>query len=442
MMKTIDIAVSLSPKQRAEILACIKKRVLKHHINVAGVSYGAWTTLVDRRTPELLSADRDGFESGVGKLLSELGSSHTVFYHERAHPLLPQHSINATLHSFALNGSGRWIFLDIFDGGPAHLGGIKPGDILLAVNDTSYVPPSMPPFHLGHTYRLKVSNAKGGDAREVVIDVPNRKGTKARPPIIEPKSLTHAMIAPNVGVVKIPYFPGEMGLGFANDLDKAITDLKEQGTDRLIIDLRGNIGGGLGLARLASYMCPGQIPIGHSLTPKLLRTGYNKEQLPPVPMPRSKPELLLTLAKFMFRDKSVVLLTQGLGPQPFHGNIVLVVNQWTNSAAEMVAGFAAENRLATIVGEKTAGNVLGAMNFKVGSGYWLRLPIFGWYTSKGNCVEGKGVVPDFEVEVDPYLLNAGVDQQMHKAMQILGAGSEHGDRNIVFRTQHNTATSS
>jgi hypothetical protein len=55
-----------------------------------------------------------------------------------------------------------------------------------------------------------------------------------------------------------------------------------------------------------------------------------------------------------------MLLTQGLGPQPFHNRIVILVNEWTNSAAEMVANFAAENRLATIVGQKTRGNVLGA----------------------------------------------------------------------------------
>jgi C-terminal processing protease CtpA/Prc len=218
-----------------------------------------------------------------------------------------------------------------------------------------------------------------------------------------------------------------MGLRFAKDLDAAITDLKHQGMSRLIIDLRGNIGGGLGLARLASYMCPGQIPIGYSLTPRRLRTGYRKEDLLPVPMPRTGVELLWTLARFSFRDKSIFLLTQGLGPQPFHTHIVLLVNEWTNSAAEMVAGFAAENTLATIVGKQTAGNVLGAANFKVGSGYWVRLPVFGWYTSKGNCLEGKGVSPDVLVEVDPCQLNAGVDQQMNKAIEIL-SGMGDSDR--------------
>jgi carboxyl-terminal processing protease len=95
------------------------------------------------------------------------------------------------------------------------------------------------------------------------------------------------------------------------------------------------------------------------------------------------------------------------------------VNEWTNSAAEMVAGFAAENKLVTIVGKQTAGNVLGAANFNVGSGYWVRLPVFGWYTSKGDCLEGKGVLPDVLVEVDPCQLNAGVDQQMNTAIEIL-----------------------
>src|SRR5439155_6523275 len=136
-------------------------------------------------------------------------------------------------------------------------------------------------------------------------------------------------------------------------------------------------------------------------------------------MRHTRAALALTLARFAFRDKSLVLLTQGLGPQPFHGKIVILVNEWTNSAAEMVAGFAADYRLATIVGNKTAGNVLGAANFRVGSGYWLRLPVFGWYTSQGSCLEGKGVSPDVVVDVDPVLLNTGVDQQMEKALEVL-----------------------
>jgi C-terminal processing protease CtpA/Prc len=411
--------MSPNPQERAKILASVKTAVLKHHINVGGVSYDAWTALVDQRTPGLLEAETSLFESGVKDLLSELKSSHIAFFHEGGKQLLPQHTLNATLRSFTLAGKERWFFLDVFEGGPAQDAGVKPGDMLLAVNGTEYIPPTMPPFNVGETYDLRIADATGENARHVPATVPKRKGTRSRPPIVEPKPLSHAMVAPGVGLLRVTYFPGELGIGFANALDPVMKSLKESGANRLIIDLRGNIGGGLGLARLASYLCPGQIPIGYSLTQGRLRTGYKREDLPSVPMPSSRVALLWTLARFTFRDKSLFLLTQGLGPQPFHNKIVLLVNEWTNSAAEMVAGFAAENGLATIVGKKTAGNVLGAANFKVGSGYWVRLPIFGWYTSKGDCLEGKGVLPHLEMEIDPALLNTGIDQQMNKAIEIL-----------------------
>jgi tetratricopeptide (TPR) repeat protein len=140
-----------------------------------------------------------------------------------------------------------------------------------------------------------------------------------------------------------------------------------------------------------------------------------RDKLPRVAMPDTKPKLFSALAQFLFRDKSVMLLTQGLGQQPFHGNVAILANEFTNSAAEMVTGFAAENRLATVIGTKTAGNVLGAANFAVGEGYWLRLPIFGWYTSNGDCLEGKGVSPNLPIEADVSALNMGVDKQMSAA---------------------------
>ena len=252
-----------------------------------------------------------------------------------------------------------------------------------------------------------------------MIHVPKRKGTKQRPPLVEPRSPIYSRLGQDIGLLKIAYFPGAMGMQFANTLDYAIRDLTLQECKRLIVDLRGNIGGSLGFAHIASYLCPGQVAIGHSLTPQRLRSGYNPDGLPRVPMPRTRAELLITLARFSVRDKSVMLLTQGLGKQPFHNRIVVLVNEWTNSAAEMLASFAAENGLATVVGQKTRGNVLGAMNFRIGRDYWLRLPVFGWFTSKGHSLEGEGVEPDISVEISADSLAFGHDNQMEKAVEIV-----------------------
>jgi C-terminal processing protease CtpA/Prc len=420
-MKGAAIPVSLDQKTRAKILGRIRKYVLEHHFNAAGVSYEAWTDRLATRTPELLSADTQAFEAGVRQLLSELGSSHTAFYHESAGQVLPQHSINATLRSYGNAGREQWFFLDVFEDGPAHRAGIKPGDVLLAVDGALSAPPSMPNFATGRTFILAIADSRGEHRRDISIEVPYRKATKGRPPLVEPKSPVHAMIAPGVGLLRVPYFAGAFGLRFAAALDTAISNLKRAGAGSLIIDLRGNIGGSLGFARLASYLCPGQLAIGHSLTRKRLRTGYDRGTLARVPMPRTRAELALDLARFAFRDKAVVLLTQALGAQPFHGRVAVLVNEWTNSAGEMLAGFAAENGLATVIGSRTAGNVLGAVNATVGGGYWLRLPIFGWYTSRGDCLEGKGVTPAAGVDVDPNLLNNGIDQVLDTAIAMLSA---------------------
>ncbi|PWU04228.1 MAG: hypothetical protein C5B51_17195 [Terriglobia bacterium] len=413
--------MTLEPRNRIEILKAIKKLVLANHINVAGVDYDIWAKHLDERTPELLNADLASFEAGIRQLLTELKTSHTVFYHSLSKELLPQHTINASLKDVPQDGCRRWMFLDVFEDGPAHKAGIKPGDILEAVDGEDYAPPTTPHFVIGQIHTLLVRKPRSDIGSEITIAVPIRKGTKQRPPIVEPKSPIHQMVGHGIGLLRIVYFPGAFGLSFANALDDAVDDLKRRGCDRVILDLRGNMGGSLGFVRLASYMCAGRLPIGHSLTPTRLRSGYDPDALPRVPMPSTRAELLLTLARFAVRDKSVMLLTQGLGPQPFQNRIVILVNEWTNSAAEMVANFAAENRLATIVGQKTRGNVLGAANFRVGSGYWLRLPVFGWFTSKGHTLEGTGVEPDVRLEISVEALAEGADNQLNKGIEIASA---------------------
>src|SRR5215467_6755813 len=126
--------MSLSPKKRTKILASIQKHVLKRHFNVAGVDHAAWIRRIAERKPALLADGMDDFENGVRELVRELGSSHTVFYHERTNRLLPQHSINATVSRSAIQESDRWFFLDVFEDGPADKAGIKSGDMLVAVD--------------------------------------------------------------------------------------------------------------------------------------------------------------------------------------------------------------------------------------------------------------------------------------------------------------------
>jgi len=85
----------------------------------------------------------------------------------------------------------------------------------------------------------------------------------------------------------------------------------------------------------------------------------------------------------------------------------------------MAAQFAKDTKLATLVGQKTLGNVLGSTTFNVGNGYTLYMPIVVWYSPNGNYTEGSGVQPDVLVDIDPEALVRGSDAQLNRALDVL-----------------------
>ena len=411
-------------KERTKLIASIKKLVPERHINVSNPNqdYSPWLALVDERTPYLLNMDTPAFEAGLSELLKELGSSHTAFFHQRRDSIPAPYSINATLRAVDSPQGKRWMFVDVIEDGVAFQAGIQPGELLLSIDSQPILPPKSANFRIGGNHRVEVGSLNGGK-REIGIDVPNR-AAKDRPPMIEPRSLSHKFIAPDIGYIRVATFPGAVGQSFAKVLDDAIRELNIRGIQRLIVDIRGNIGGGLGSLRLMSYLCASKMEIGYSLTRRRLRNGYHKEGLTRIDaIPATKAELLMMAVRFKVfqRDRSMTLVTEGLGSQPFHGHIVILINEHSHSAAEMVASFAKENRLATLVGTKTAGEVLGGANFKLAGGYILRMPVAGWYTWQGDCIEGKGVEPDVMAENSPESLAAGTDRQLEKAVEMMKA---------------------
>jgi C-terminal processing protease CtpA/Prc len=397
----------------------MKTLVLKHHFNIGNVDYAEWCREVDQQSSVLAAADDGIFEEGIRALLAKLKSSHTNFYAADMNSTKPQHVIGATLRTVIDYGNPRWMFLDVFEDGPAARAGATPGQLLLSVNDTPAVPPALPAFRFGQDHEVTTKLPGQQETRSLAITVPQRKARKGRPPLIEPKSVSYRMLTQRVGLLRVPFFSGSFGIRFSKLLKTAVEDLKSKGCDRLIIDLRGCLGGSLGFANLVSYLCAGKIPIGYDVTRKRLRRGFAADKLPRVPMPATKAGVLLCLARFAVQDKSLMLLTRGLGRQPFHGHVVMLVNEFTNSAGEMAAQFAKDTKLATLIGQTTMGNVLGSTTFNVGSGYILYMPIVGWYSLNGNYTEGSGVEPDIRVDIDPEALVRGSDTQLDNALNLL-----------------------
>src|SRR5260370_15108733 len=85
-----------------------------------------------------------------------------------------------------------------------------------------------------------------------------------------------------------------------------------------MVDLRGSSGGGSGGLRLMSYLTPKKIEVGYSLTRARREGGYEKERLPRFRrIPAHKSSLVWLALRYAFADRSIVVVTEGLGPQKF-----------------------------------------------------------------------------------------------------------------------------
>src|SRR5215471_7915747 len=147
-----------------------------------------------------------------------------------------------------------------------------------------------------------------------------------------------------------------------------------------------------------SYLTPERIPVGYSVTRARAQSGYSKESLAKFDrIPSRKAALILLALKFGFRDDSVTIVTEGLGSRGFHGRTVVLVDESTSGAGERIAAFAQERRLAPVVGARTSGRLICCSIYKVGQGYYVRIPARAWYTWRGELLEGRGVDPDYVV---------------------------------------------
>jgi carboxyl-terminal processing protease len=98
---------------------------------------------------------------------------------------------------------------------------------------------------------------------------------------------------------------------------------------------------------------------------------------------------------------------------------VILVNEHTTGAAEMLAQFAQENRLATIVGSKTPGRLVSRSASKLGFGYRLVVPVAAYVSAKGTQIEGNGITPNNEVPWSFAEAVEGRDNQLAAATQAL-----------------------
>src|SRR5262245_14969392 len=309
----------------------------------------------------------------------------------------------------------RWVFQDVHPGGVAAAVGIESGDVLLAIDGQELLPPAAIPFRLGHSYMIDVRKPDGSTARSTLAIPGSRE--KKRPIVVPDQVVSARKLDSQVGYVRISMFPGVLGMDVARDMSRAVAEL---GSERLIVDLRGNTGGGIGCLRLMRLLCADRRGFGYSVGRKLVRAGYDKNRLPQFDrIPASTLHVLPLIVKFGLAGRSVAVFTEALGVQRHHGHVAMLVNEHSASAAEMVAAFASEYHLATLVGTTTAGRLVATSAFKVRFGYRLVMPVATYVSWQGTNREGRGLQPAVEEAFSFEASVEGRDNQLERAMQIV-----------------------
>jgi carboxyl-terminal processing protease len=361
--------------------------------------------LLTKHHAELLTTQ--AFSKDLNALLSEVKAYPIEFFHESERRIGLWKAIHCSFH----RSNGCWIFQDVLPNGWADRAGVQPGAQLLAVGGEEVDSSEIPKFVLSPQVQITFQNPQG-KPQQFTFDPSAKEEENSH------QYVMHRTLQPGIGYLRISKFPGVLGMGVAQATDQAIQALSKPSI--LIVDLRGNLGSvGAGNLRLMGYFTPDKKPVGYSLTRRRAEQGYRREDLLQFrKIPRYQIQAPLLLLKFKDADKSIVVVTEGLGKQPFHGRIILLVNEHTISGGEIVAGFASDHRLAHLVGCPTSGRLLAWSTLPLGHDCFLTLPTGNYLTWEGKSFEGTGVVPDTLIPFSPEAARNGQDNQLEAALQM------------------------
>jgi carboxyl-terminal processing protease len=412
-----SLSRDLTGAQRAEVFDKTTAKVTKQYFDPR-FNGKDWPRLAKESRESIIAMDDpDRFELGMHELVRKLGTSHTGFFHQSVRRVPGRLAIGASFRRAENESAPRWVTQDVHAGGPGHAAGLRPMDVLIAINGKPISPPDAPMFPMGTDVTLQVRR----DSEDLTVPVSIPAPRSRKQPYAEPEAVVSKRLSDGTGYLKVTVLPGLLGLDVARSIDRAVEDTAS--CDHLILDLRGHLGGGLGVLRVMSHLTPDKLPIGYTVTRKLAESGFDKNalrKLDRLPTNLPNPLAIASMAiQFVGRDPSVLLVSEGLGAKRWHGRVAILTNEHTVSAGEMIAAFASENGLAKIVGTETAGRLIPGSGFKVGYGYMLVMPKAEYVTWKGQRFEGSGVKPDIEVPWTPERNDLSKDNQVESAVRIL-----------------------
>ena len=287
-------------------------------------------------------------------------------------------------------GIGAYISLDqtrqlpvisgLVEDGPALNAGIKEGDIIYKVEDE---------HTQGMSLSQVVSLVKGREGTTVHLTM-YREGEPdyleidvERGNLIETTTVNYGMVddTDHIGYLRIREFDTVT----VDQYTEAMAELKAKGMKGLVLDLRSNPGGDLNVVvEIARKILPAGL-IVYTEDKEGNRKEYTCD-----------------------------------GENEFQLPLVVMTNEYSASASEILAGAIQDYNKGTLVGTTTYGKGIVQSIRHLSDGTALKLTTSAYFTPSGRNIHGVGIAPDIEVEMDYEKYNEdGTDSQFERALEIL-----------------------
>ncbi len=273
---------------------------------------------------------------------------------------------------------GQLIIISPIKGTPASKAGLLPGDAIIAINGEST---------FGLSVDKAVTKIRGEKGTEVKLEIAREGQTGIKEFVIVRDTIDVPNIKTQekdgVGIISLAQFQ----VSSAQELDQEIIKLQEKGITNIVLDLRNNPGGYLQAA----------VEVVELFTPKGSVAVIEKGR----------------------ESNMIKELKTKKAPKYEEINLVILVNQGSASASEIVAGALRDLKDIKLVGQQTFGKGLVQSTKNFSDGSVLKYTIAEWLTPSGLAINKEGIKPDFEIKLTPEDVKAEKDTQLDKAIEII-----------------------
>lgn len=328
--------------------------------------------------------DEELIEGAVKGYVDALGDPYTTYYTKKEMKTI----MEETNGNFV--GIGVYMTKDLeknailiikpIENSPAEKAGILPGDLITKVDDVEYT---------GDKLEEASNKIRGEEGTKVKLEIYRNGETKTfeltRTKVVV-SHVTTKVLNNDIGYIAISDFEGEC----ASEFETKYKQLEKQGIKKLIIDIRNNGGGIVDEA----------LKIANMLVDKDSTLLITKDK-------SDKEEDTKATEKPIINIPTVVL-----------------VNEYSASASEILAGALKDNGKATLVGTKTYGKGIIQELHQLSDGSGLKITVSEYYTPNHNAIHKIGITPDVEVDLSEDVkqqttIQEKDDNQLQKAIEIL-----------------------